>query len=281
MSTSKRKTILVTGASSGIGKATCLLLSGKGYSVIGTSRARDRLAGLEEEAAEKGLSVQGIELDINSDEAVAGLLPRLVEEHGVIDVLVNNAGYGLWGPIGSLTLSQIREQFDTNFFAAVRMIQAALPGMLHQRSGTIVNVSSILGRLGTPYNSGYAASKFALEGLSECLRPELSPFGVRVCLVEPGLFQTGFQENRVGGEGAQAEGGLYAQHIERYWSKHARFDRLSADPMRVAGVIERIIRSRNPALRHPVGLEARLGILGARLIPERLFQAMLRRATMG
>ena len=280
MSTSQGKTALITGASSGIGKVTALYLAQKGWSVIGTSRSMSRLEELRKEASEADLPVTGVELDINSDEDVDQIMPRLLDEHGTIDVLVNNAGYGLWGPVESLAIAEVKAQFETNFFAALRLIKAVLPGMVRQRRGTIINVSSVEGRLATPFNGAYAASKFALEGLSESLRVELWPLGVRVALVEPGLFSTNFQKNQVVAERADSEDLAYSSYMEKYRSRHALFERFSTDPIKVAKVIHKIVRSRRPAFRYPVGLEARLGMLGARLLPERLFQAMLSRATM-
>ena len=273
-------TVLITGASSGIGRATALYLAEKGYSVIGTSRSASRLAEIEAEASRRGLSLAAVELDINSDEDVDRTLPRIIEDHGTIEALINNAGYGLWGPVETLSIDELKAQFETNLFAALRLIKAVLPGMVSQGRGTIVNISSVAGRLATPFNGGYAASKFALEGLSEALRVELWPLGVRVVVVEPGLFRTAFQENQVTAQGAGSEGSAYAPYIERYRARHTRFDWLAADPIKVARVIHRILRSRRPAFRYPVGKEARLGILGARILPERLFQALLSRATM-
>ena len=280
MSMSQAKMILITGASSGIGRATCLYLAQKGYRVIGTSRSEARLADLQAEASRGGLSLVAVELDITSDEGVDGVLPALMEEHGGVDVLVNNAGYGLWGPLEGLSMRQIRDQFEANFFAAVRLIKAVLPEMVHRGRGTIINVSSIAGRIGTPFNSAYAASKFALEGMSECLRVELWPLGVRVAVVEPGLIRTGFQRNQVMGEGMGPGETRYTPYLRRYEDRHARYRRLQQDPIMVAKVIHKIIRSRRPAFRYPVGMEARLGTLGARLLPERIFQAMLGRATI-
>lgn len=276
----KGRTVLVTGASSGIGRATALYLAEKGYSVIGTSRSLERLTGLCQEASRKGLAIRAVELDINSDAAVAAVMPGLLEQVGAVDVLVNNAGYSLWGPVQGLSLEQLKAQFEANFFGAVRMIKAVLPGMLAQRAGTIINVSSVLGRLGTPFNGAYAASKFALEGLSESLRTELWPFGVRVVVLEPGLFRSDFRQNQVPGERARSNDLPYYPYIQRYDARHARFHRRAGDPVHVAKAIHRIIRSRRPAFRYPVGMEARLGILGARLLPERLFQALLSRATL-
>ena len=281
MSKNHVETILITGASSGIGMASALYLAERGYRVIGASRSTERLAGLEEEALERGLSVSTCVLDINSDEGVAAVVPGLLDEHGGIDVLVNNAGYSLWGPVESLSTEEIRAQFETNLFAALRLIKAVLPGMERRRRGTIINVSSVVGRIGTPFNGGYAASKFALEGLSEALRAELRPLGLRVAIVEPGLFNTNFLRNQVHAELAVSTDLPYGPYIERYRARHKRFDRLSADPVKVARVIHKIVRSRRPGFRYPVGLEARLGILGARFLPERLFHALLSRATIG
>ena len=282
MSTQQGQTVLITGASSGIGKATALYLAERGYDVVGTSRSTARLADLEAEASALGLSVSGVELDINSDDAATKVMAGIIDERGAIDVLVNNAGYGLWGPVERLSVEETKAQFETNFFAALRLIKAVVPGMVKRGSGRIINMSSVEGRLATPFNGAYAASKFALEGMSEALRAELRPFGVFVSVVEPGLFRTEFQKNQVVGEGVDsaADASHYAPYIDAYRAKHGRYGWLVSDPTGVARVVHKIVRSRRPAFRHPVGIEARLGMLGARLIPERIFQALVSRATM-
>ena len=275
-------TVLITGASSGIGKVTALLLAEHGYDVFGTSRSENRLAALRDEAARRGVNVKGVVLDINDEAAVDSAMPRLLDEAGgTFDVLVNNAGYGLWGPVQSLAMDELKAQFETNFFAAIKLTNTVLPAMIDQRNGTIVNVSSVLGRIGTPFNGAYAASKFALEGLSEALRVELRPFGVDVALVEPGLFDTGFIDNMTRSRGSEDAGSPYQPYMSRYRNRHRRFEVRAADPIKVARAILKIVRSRRPALRHPVGLDARAGTLGARLIPERLYEALLARATLG
>jgi short-subunit dehydrogenase len=281
MSKRQGRTVLITGASSGIGRATALFLAAKGYSVIGTSRSLGRLESLQIEAGNQGTSVTCVELDINSDKAVDAVLPRLIEEHGVIDVLVNNAGYAVLGPVEHTSMADLKSEFETNFFAVVRLIKAVLPGMIREGRGTIVNVGSVLGRLGTPFNSAYVSSKFAVEGLSESLRVELWPLGVRVAVVEPGAVRTNFHRNQVVSEGVGADRTAYSPFVDRFKTRHARFEKLAADPVKVSKVIHKIIRARRrPALRHPVGPDARLGMLGARLMPERLFQMLLSRATM-
>ncbi|MCH8206014.1 MAG: SDR family oxidoreductase [Chloroflexi bacterium] len=282
MSTHRGDTVLITGASSGIGKVTALHLAELGYDVIGTSRLTARLADLEAEASARGLSVSGVEMDVNSDAAVAGVMAGLIDEHEGVDVLVNNAGYGLWGPVELLSVEEIKAQFETNFFAAVRLIKTVLPGMVKRGSGKIINMSSVEGRLATPFSGAYAASKFALEGMSEALRTELRPFGVFVSVVQPGLFRTEFQKNQVVGEGVESTADVshYAPYIDAYRAKRGRYEWLVSDPIAVARVVHKIVRSRRPAFRHPVGIEARLGMVGARLIPERIFQALVGRATM-
>ena len=273
-------TILITGASSGIGKVTCLHLAERGYTVIGTSRSLDRLAALFDEAEDRGLKVYGVELDMNSDDSVDSVMPALISQFGSIDALVNNAGFGVWGPIQSLSIDELKTQFEANFFGAVRMIHAVLPGMIERGAGRIVNISSVLGRLGTPFNGAYVASKFALEGISESLRIELAPLGVPVSVVEPGLFETDFQKNQLRAARADDPGMAYAPYVRLYNERDSRFDHMAADPIRVARVIEKIVRSRHPRFRYPVGPDARVGMVGARFLPERLFHAVLSRATM-
>ena len=230
MSKDRAKNVLITGASSGIGRATALYLARRGHLVIATSRSLGRLDGLRSEASEDGLPITAVELDINSDQAVDEVLPRLKDDHGAVDVLVNNAGYGLWGPVESLSIAQVKDQFEANLFGAVRLIKAVLPAMVGRQAGTIINVGSVLGRMGTPFNGAYVATKFALEGLSESLRAELWPLGVRVVVVEPGAYRTDFSTNRVIGEDADSADGPYAPYIQRYMARHAEYDRRAGGP---------------------------------------------------
>ena len=274
------KSVLITGASTGIGRASALYLAGKGYRVAATSRSLDRLDGLRRDAERIG-DIHCVELDVDSDSSVSGAAASVIKEYGRIDVLVNNAGYGLWGPVQSFSLEELHSQFETNFFGAFRMIKAVLPSMTSAGTGTIINVSSVEGRLVTPFSGGYAASKFALEGLSEALRYELWPQGIRVAVVEPGLFATDFHANLVEASGADSPDLPYGAVIARYREMRGQYDRFAKDPIRVARVIHKIIRSRRPRFRYPVGAEATFGIPASQLMPERLFQAILRRATMG
>jgi len=273
-------TVLVTGASSGIGKATALYLAEKGYSVIGTSRSLGRLDSLLTEAELLTGTVEGIELDVDHDESIATALKPVIDSNKRIDVLVNNAGYGLWGPVQSLSIDELRAQFETNFLGSFRMMKALLPDMIERGYGKIINISSVEGRLVTPFNGGYAASKFALEGLSEAMRFELWPFGVKVVVVEPGLFKTNFKNNQVDAEEAGSLDSPYRQLLTQYRKRRRRYDILDKDPIVVAKVIHKIIKARRPRFRYRVGSEATLGILGSNLLPERMFQALMSRAIL-
>ena len=272
--------VFITGASSGIGEATALYLAERGYTVIATSRNASRLDGLHEEAERQNLAIISVELDINSEDDVAFIVPELIERYGAIDALVNNAGFGMWGPVEILSDAELKSQFETNFFAAVRMMRAVLPTMIKQQYGTIVNISSVLGRIGTPFNGAYVSSKFALEGISESLKIEVQPFGVRVAMVEPGLFRTSFPDNSIRGEATGDENMAYAPYIHQYSDNREMFHRFGGDPVRVAKVVHKVITSPSPNFRNPVGLDARAGTLAARLLPERIYWRILSKATM-
>lgn len=276
-----RRSALITGASSGIGKAAALYLAERGFSVFATSRSAARLHDVCSQAAERHLDIIPVELDINSDDAVARAVPELIAQHGAIDALVNNAGFGLWGPVEALSVPELKAQFETNFFAAVRMTHAVLPAMIERRSGVIINISSVLGRMGTPFNGAYVSSKFALEGISESLKTELAPFGVHVALIEPGLFRTNFPANAVRARATADDRSPYAPYIARYRESHDLFQRFGGDPERVAKLIYKLSVSPAPPFRNPIGLDARAGTLGARLLPQAIYWRLLQSATLG
>ncbi len=280
MTDDKASTVLITGASSGIGRASALYLAERGCNVIGTSRSPARLDALRRDAERIGGGLHGVALDVRSDRSVSEAVESVIEAHGRIDVLVNNAAYGLWGPAQTFSMGELDDQFETNFFGAFRMIKAVLPSMLEHGGGTVINVSSVEGRVVTPFNGGYAASKFALEGLSEAMRFELWPLGIRVVLVEPGLFATDFERNQVVASDAESPEMPYGPMLAKYRKRRRRYDGFAKDPVRVAKVIHRIIRARRPRFRYRVGGEVTLGVLGASILPERLFQALLSRALM-
>lgn len=178
------KVALVTGASSGIGAATALKLKSLGYTVYAAARRVDRMRDL----AKAGINV--LALDVTDDASMQAGIDSIISMSGRIDVLVNNAGYGSYGAVEDVSLQEARTQFDVNVFGAVRLIQLALPHMRRNRSGTIVNITSMGGKIHTPLGAWYHGTKFALEAISDCLRMEVQPFGIDVVVVEPGGIKT-------------------------------------------------------------------------------------------
>ena len=274
-----RVTAVVTGASSGIGRATALHLAREGYHVVATSRDVNRLEGLLERARDESLSISAYELDVNRSESVDQVVPQLLDDAGRVDALVNNAGYGLWGCLEDVSMDEVKAQFETNVFGVLRLTQAFLPHMRERTNGTIVNVGSVSGQIGSPAVGAYSASKFALRGLTNVMRMELAPFGLRVVLIEPGLFRTQFMQNRVIGRKALDPRSPYSLHTQRIARSSGSHQRWAGDPDRVARTIARIIKSRRPKARYTVGADAFLGSLAARLLPDSLLHYIVMRTT--
>ena len=180
------KVALVTGCSSGIGFETALALARENYHTYASMRDTKKGSKIQEIAKKENLAITIITLDVDRPESIKSAIKQIISEKQRIDVLVNNAGYGIFGCLEDLTIEELKAQFETNFFAVARLIQEVAPIMRAQNSGTIVNVSSVAGKIGFPGSPAYISSKFALEGLSECLRYELSPFGVNTIIIEPG-----------------------------------------------------------------------------------------------
>jgi NAD(P)-dependent dehydrogenase (short-subunit alcohol dehydrogenase family) len=239
------KRVLITGCSSGIGRATATELAARGYDVIATARRRASLDDLK--------AAQRIELDVDSDASVAAAF----EAAGPVDVLVNNAGYGVEGAIESVPLAEVHAMFETNFFGAARMIQAFVPAMRERGAGTVVNITSTAGIASPPLGGYYAASKFALEALSEALHLEAGHFGVRVIVIEPGVIETRFGENVVD---HRDEPGPY-EELGRLWqdaSARLNGDQAPPGPELVAAVIADALESDRAQLRWPVGNDAEM-----------------------
>jgi NAD(P)-dependent dehydrogenase (short-subunit alcohol dehydrogenase family) len=186
---------VVTGSSSGIGFETSLLLAKNGFFTYATMRNLDKSNKILDLKLKEKLPLEVLELDVTDDKSVKEAIEKIANEQGTVNVLVNNAGYALVGPLEELSIQEIKEQFETNVFGAIRVTQAVLPIMRKQRHGTIVNISSIAGRIGFPLTSAYVSSKFALEGLSESMAYEIDQFGTKVILIEPGVIKTNFDHN--------------------------------------------------------------------------------------
>jgi len=186
------KAALVTGSSSGVGLETALALARDGYHTFASMRDIGKAVELEHAAKKENLSIDVIELDVDKEESIVSAIKKVVADGGRLDILVNNAGYGQFGCVEDVSVDDFRKQFETNFFSIVRIIQEVAPIMRNQKSGIIVNISSIVGRMGLPVSPAYISTKFALEGLSECLRYELGQFGIKTTLIEPGVIKTNF-----------------------------------------------------------------------------------------
>ena len=272
---------LVTGSSSGIGLLTAVELALNGCRVVATMRNPGSSARLQE-AAQKGSVRDRIDvrrLDITEFESLPGAVEAVVRDYGRIDVLVNNAGFSVAGFAEDMTLAELRHQLETNFFGNVAMTKAALPVMRAQKSGHIITVTSVAGRLGQPMLSAYSASKYALEGWSESLRIETHSLGIRVSLVEPGAFDTDIWERNV----VIAKGALDPRSPNKERSQRfAEFVKTSAtqrrDAREVAKLIVRIARDPNPNLRYLIGGDAKLQVWLKRVVPWRKYERMVAKA---
>lgn len=265
------KIVLVTGASSGIGKATARRLLADGYTVYTAARRLEKMADLEE------LGARPIRMDITKDDEVQAAVERIESEAGAIDVLVNNAGFATYGAMEDIPIDEARYQFEVNLFGLARLTQLVLPGMRERRSGTIVNVSSMGGRIYTLLGSWYHATKHALEGWSDCLRLELAPFGIDVVVIQPGIIETEFADvmidpllERSGdtayGEMAQS----FAEGTRERYAKGA-----GSPPSLIADVIARAVASRRPKTRYVAGKYARLLLFVRNWLGDRVFDRII------
>jgi NAD(P)-dependent dehydrogenase (short-subunit alcohol dehydrogenase family) len=249
------KVAIVTGSSSGIGYATSLLLARNRFHTYATMRNTEKSADIQEIANKEKLPLQVIQLDVNDDASIRNSIKRIERENERIDVLINNAGYGLVGAFEDLSVEEIKSQFETNFFGVIRLTQQVLPIMRKQKSGIIVNVSSGAGRIGFPGMSAYVSSKFALEGLSESMSYELEPFGIKVVIIEPGVIRTNFKKNSLMSKKSLDNSSIspYSSIIQKIDSSISSIIEHATPPEEVANAIMLAITSNNLELRYLVG----------------------------
>ena len=222
--TDRQKVAVITGSSSGIGYATSLLLAKSGFYTYASARNIDKSASLQSIADAERLPLKLIQLDVTDDGSVEDAIKKIVLEKGRIDVLVNNAGYGLFGAFEELSLDEIKAQFETNFFGVVRVTQHVIPIMRTAQSGgsggIIVNVSSINGHIAFPVISAYVSTKFAIEGLSESIAYELEPFGIKVILIEPGAIGSNFMKGSILSKRALDPQSPYSEFVQKNQSQN-------------------------------------------------------------
>lgn len=266
MKNERQQISLVTGSSSGIGFETSLLLARRGVYTYATMRNLSKSGDILGRARKDNLPIKILRLDVTDEESISETIGNIVREKNQIDILVNNAGYSLLGPLEHLSINEIKEEFETNFFGVIKLIQYVLPIMRKQRYGRIINISSLAGRIGIPLSSAYASSKFALEGLTESLGYEVQELGIHVALIEPGVIKTNFISNMKIGKEVMAKQNRnalainddlpYAEITEKRISAFKpRFEKGSS-PTLVAEKVFEAAMSANPKTRYLVGEDA-------------------------
>jgi NAD(P)-dependent dehydrogenase (short-subunit alcohol dehydrogenase family) len=256
------KVVLITGASAGIGQSCADRLHRRGWTVVGASRRGTASGGWAP-----------LTMDVDRDDSVLDGVAAVVAEHGRLDAVVANAGWGLAGPVERTPIAEAQAQLETNFWGAVRLVQAALPAMRRQGGGRVVLVSSIGGVVAIPFQAFYSASKFALEGFGEALAYEVGPFGIHVTLVEPGNVRTDFTASRRGVP-PSADDDPYAVAGAKAVGRMARDEAGGVAPDAVAAVVDRVLGATRPPRHVSVGKAGeRVGILARRLLPYRVFEA--------
>jgi|SoimicMinimDraft_3_1059731.scaffolds.fasta_scaffold04360_2 NAD(P)-dependent dehydrogenase (short-subunit alcohol dehydrogenase family) len=272
MADNSEKSALITGASSGIGEATALQLAELGYTVYAAARRVDRMSDL----VDRGIRTRPV--DVTDDASMVALIEAVIADTGRIDVLVNNAGYGLYGSLEDAPIEEARRQFEVNLFGLARLTQLVLPQMRAQREGYIVNISSMGGKIWEPLGSWYHASKFAVEGLSDSLRVEVAEFGIKVVIIEPGTIRSEWSGIAADNLEATSASTPYARQAKLVGAGLRAADRLpiAAGPEVVAEVIAKAVQSPRPRTRYPAGGGARGILLAERILPDRGFDRLIK-----
>ena len=274
------KVAVVTGSSSGIGFETSLALAREGYFTFATMRDVKKADTVKKIAEEENLPLKVIELDVDNEDSVENAIKSIIDEKQRIDVLVNNAGWGIWGTGEDVSLEEFREQFETNFFSIVRLIQKVAPTMRKQGSGDIVNISSIAGRIGFPVSTAYISSKFALEGFSESLRFELGEFGINVIIIEPGVIKTNFFDSMRTAKKADA-GETYRDITLKVITGVKMMAEMGTHPKEVANVIINSIKEEKPLPRYVVGNDAAMFLEAKKMKTDIEFENYLKKELYG
>lgn len=279
----QQKVAIITGSSSGIGHATALLLARNRFHTYATMRNIKKSVDIMEIANRERLPLQVIQLDVNDDTSIRNSIEKVISEKQRIDLLVNNAGYGLVGAFEDLSVEEIKSQFETNFFGVIRLIQQVLPIMRKQKSGTIVNVSSGAGRIGFPGMSAYVSSKFALEGLSESMSYELEPFGIKSVIIEPGVIRTNFKKNAVMSKKSLDDSSIspYSSIIQKMDASITSIIEHATPPEEVAKAILHVVTSNNPELRFPVGNDIIMMLETKKSMSDEDFRKMMIQSIIG
>ncbi|MFL6355340.1 MAG: SDR family oxidoreductase [Nitrososphaeraceae archaeon] len=280
LSSAKDRIAIVTGSSSGIGYEISLTLARNGLLTYATMRNLNKAENIKSVATKENLPVRVKQLDVTDDTSVKNAIQAISSETGRIDVLVNNAGYGLNGALEDLAMDEIKTQYETNVFGLIRTTQAVLPIMRKQKTGIIVNISSGAGRFGFPGGSAYVSTKFAVEGLSESMSYELEPFGIRVVIVEPGVIRTNFGNGLIVARKSQDPNSPYSQIMQKMVSSFEEMMKNASSPNLVAQVVLNAVRDENPNLRYLAGNDVEQWLGTKRNMSDEEFYKMMRRNLM-
>ena len=270
---------VVTGSSSGIGFEIALMLARNGFQTYATMRNLAKSENIKSIATKENLPIHIEQLDVTDNKSVTNAIQAIVSKANKIDVLVNNAGYALTGAFEDLAIEEIKAQYETNLFGLIRTTQTVLPIMRKQKSGTIVNISSGAGRFGYAGGSAYVSTKFAVEGLSECMAYELEPFGIKVILIEPGVIRTNVFKNVVIAKKSQNPNSPYSQIMQKMSASFEHMlENASSSPDLVAKVVLQAVTSENPSLRYLAGKDVESWIEARRNMSDDEFYKMIKKS---
>jgi len=274
--TSNQKVAVVTGSSSGIGHEIALILARNGFLTYATMRDLQKNSKLKSIKDEENLPLEFIQLDVTDENSVRTAVQKIYDDVGRIDMLINNAGYGLTGAFEDLSIDEIKTQFETNFYGLIRTTQAILPIMRKQKSGTIVNMSSGAGRFGFPMGSAYVSTKFAVEGLSESLSYEVEPFGIRVILIEPGMIKTNFSNASIMAKKSIDPNSSYAPLMKNMQTGFNKLLENASSPQLVAQITLDAMTSDKPNLRYLAGKDVEQWVEAKKKMSDEEFHDMIK-----
>lgn len=266
-----KQVVLITGATSGIGFQTAQLLADKGYIVYGVGRRIEKLNALK--------NIHAIKMDITDESSIQKTVEQVISEQNRIDILINNAGYGSYGAIEDVEISEARKQFEVNLFGLARLTQLVLPYMRKQHSGKIINISSMGGRFTSYFGAWYHATKYALEAFSDALRMEVEPFGIEVSIIEPGGIKTDWGHIAADQLAASAKGGAYEKTaFKAAEGMHKQYNsNLLSNPKIIADTILKAASKKKPKARYLIGMGAKPLVFLHAILPARLFDHIARR----
>ena len=270
-----RQIALITGCSSGIGYETALTLARNGFCTYAGVRNTKNSDPLEKKIAKEKLDLNILQLDVNDKSSIENAVNQIKTEEKRIDVLINNAGYGLVGFFEELRLDEIRSQFETNFFGVLTVTKKVIPLMREQKSGTIINISSGAGQVGFPGISAYVSTKFAIEGFSESLMYELFPFGIRVIIIEPGVIKTNFFHNCIVSEKSSKKSSSYSNSLKKIQKNIELMQEHATHPIEVAKVILQALKTDEPKQRYVVGNDAAMILEAKKSLSDIEFKKMM------